>query len=224
MPIGLTIVTQPASEPVSLSEARLHCKVDIDDDNLLIGSLVRAARRYVERTGARQLVTATWMLTQDRFPRYSSSAVWQQYSDGLWDQRIPQTELSGRWWPDKAAIRLPKPPLQSITSITYIDGTGTQQTLSPTLYLVDTNTEPGRITPSYGNIWPIIRQQIASVQVTYVCGYGTAAQVPDTFKEAIKLLVNHWYVNREASMYPLPQPLALAVEALVMSEWHGEYS
>lgn len=224
MSIGLKLITPASATPVLTSEAKLHLKVDTDDDDSLINDLLAAATRYVEKAAARQFCTATWLASYDRFPRYSSSAVWQQYSDGLWDQRIPQTELSGRWWPDKAAIRLPRPPLQSIVSITYIDGTGTQQTLDPTTYLVDTNTEPGRITPSYGNIWPIIRQQIGSVQVTFVAGYGTPQAVPATMKIAIKMLIGHWYLNREAVAAPLPAKLELAVEALIDMEWPGTYA
>src|SRR4051812_14255213 len=54
-------------------------------------------------------------------------------------------------------IRVPMPPLQSITSVKYIDLSGTLQTLDPTGYAVDKNFEPGRIKPAYGTSWPSIR-------------------------------------------------------------------
>jgi len=224
MGYGLQLVSPPATEPLSVDgDVRPWLRLEVSDDDTLLAGLVTSAREYVERAAGLQLMPATWLLTSDRFPRYSSSAVWQQYSDGLWDQRIPQTELSGRWWPDKAAIRLPRPPLQSVTSITYVDGTGAQVTLAPANYLVDTARMPGRITPSYGNIWPIIRQQLNAVQVTFVAGFsplGTAPYpLPWALKTAMLLLLADWYENRGETA---PAPTVLdRVLALVDSVWRS---
>lgn len=62
---GLVLVTPPAEEPVTLSEMKLHLRVDIPDDDLLIEALIVAAREYVEMYTRRQLVTATWQLSLD---------------------------------------------------------------------------------------------------------------------------------------------------------------
>ena len=58
----LQIVTPPANEPVSLLEAKQHLRVDGDDDDLLIGSLIAAARQAAETQTGRQLITARWKL------------------------------------------------------------------------------------------------------------------------------------------------------------------
>lgn len=94
-------------------------------------------------------------------------------------------------------ISLPKPPLQSVSSITYLDTAGTTQTLSSSLYVVDTYSEPGRITPSYNAVWPSVRWQMNSVNITFIAGYASAAVVPDRIKTGIKFLVSQWYENRE---------------------------
>ncbi|MBN1807189.1 MAG: phage head-tail connector protein [Sedimentisphaerales bacterium] len=93
---------------------------------------------------------------------------------------------------------VPRPPLQSVTSIKYIDTDGVQQTLSSGIYDVDSQSEPGRIALAYGQSWPGIRGDINSVEVVYVAGYGdTADNVPERVKAAIKLLAGHLYEHRE---------------------------
>jgi hypothetical protein len=175
---GLTLQTPPSAEPVTLAEAKLFCRIDIPDDDALVGGLVRAARQYVENAYNRQLVSAAWMATVDRFPRYSSSAVWQYQSDAIWQQRLPITQLSGQWYPDRASIRLTRPPLQAVTGITYIDSvTQLRTTVDPSVYNVDTTTEPGRVAPAFGQIWPIVQQSLASVQVSFVAGYGPVTSI-----------------------------------------------
>lgn len=64
----LQLVTPPAGEPVSLAEAKQHLRVDGDDDDLLIGSLIAAARQAAETQTGRQLITARWKLVLDAFP------------------------------------------------------------------------------------------------------------------------------------------------------------
>jgi len=219
MPTGLVVVTPPAVEPVSLADLKLWLRQDISDDDNLIASLGLAARRLIEQTFDRALVTQVLQATYDRFPRYSSSAVWQYNSDAIWQQRLPVTQLSGQWYPDRASFRLPRPPLVSVASITYYDGTtGQLLTVDPATYNLDTSTEPGRVAPSYGNIWPIVRQQLASVKITFTAGYGSDASVPDTIKTAIKMLVGQWYENREEA-----GQMSDGVRNLVMSEWDAEY-
>lgn len=88
-------------------------------------------------------------------------------------------------------------PLVSVTSIKYYDTDGVQQTLSNTLYRVDTNTEPGRITEAYNESWPDIRLITNTIEIVYIAGYGTAEAVPDDVKVAIKMIVGHLYEHRE---------------------------
>lgn len=66
--MALNIITQPASEPITLTEAKLHCKVDHDDDDALITNLIQAAREEAEHELNRPLITQTWELTLDAFP------------------------------------------------------------------------------------------------------------------------------------------------------------
>lgn len=107
---------------------------------------------------------------------------------------VTQTlELVLDGFPD-GGIVVPMPPLQSVTTIKYIDEDGVQQTLSALLYSVDTNTVPGLITPAYGESWPDTRDEINAVRVRYVAGWAVA-DVPEDIKSWIKITVGTMYDN-----------------------------
>lgn len=95
-------------------------------------------------------------------------------------------------------INVPRPPLQSVTSIKYIDTDGNEQTLNAGVYTVDTVSMVGRIVLAYEQSWPQTRAQIQAVTVEYTAGYGDApADVLDDIIAAMKLHLGHLYENRE---------------------------
>lgn len=112
-------------------------------------------------------------------------------------------------------IILPRPPVASVTSITYVDGDGATQTLSSGDYLSDLSSEPAAISPAYGTEWPTTREQRAAVTVVYVSGHTTTAAIPKAIRQAILLLVGHFYENREASAATAMTELPMAVDALL---------
>src|SRR5688500_7412341 len=104
--MALTLVTAPsASDPViTLPEAKMHCRAMEIDEDALLTSLVTAATSWAESYTRRAFVTQTWDLKLESF--YDCD----YYRDG--------------------AVWLPKAPVASITSITYVDSNGTTQTWS----------------------------------------------------------------------------------------------
>lgn len=166
---SLQVSSEPAVEPVSTAEAKAHMRVDVSDDDTLIDAYIKAARIRLEEDTGRALITQTLVVKLDDFPLYENTA-----------------------------LLLPRPPLQSVTSITYIDEDGVQQTWDSSKYIVDTGSEPARITPAYDEVWPSARDQINAVTITYVAGYGDAAtDVPSDLIQAVKMLAAHWYEHRE---------------------------
>ncbi len=107
-----------------------------------------------------------------------------------------------------ARMKLPRPPLISVSSIQYVDSNGETQTVSTDDYVVYTNTEPGRIGLAYNATWPTTRRIPDAVTVTYLAGYdpgGSSAsddadEVPARAKAAIKLLVADMFEHREARL------------------------
>ncbi len=110
-------------------------------------------------------------------------------------------------------IRIPLPPLQSVTYLRYVSpDTGLETDLTVnTDYLVDVYSEPGWIMPG-ANGWPAIMDTINAVRVRFVAGYTT---LPPAIKQAIMLLAAHYYENREAVTMDKPTELPRSVDALL---------
>jgi uncharacterized phiE125 gp8 family phage protein len=84
-----------------------------------------------------------------------------------------------------------------VQSVNYRDLTRTNQVMPSTDYLVDIATNPGRITPQFGNIWPIPVPEIASVWVDFTAGYGpSATDVPEGIRQWILLRLSTLYERR----------------------------
>ena len=62
------LVEEPAVEPVALSEAKTHLRVDHQADDGLIESLIVAARTHVERETGLAMIEQTWRLYLDDWP------------------------------------------------------------------------------------------------------------------------------------------------------------
>lgn len=87
-------------------------------------------------------------------------------------------------------IRVPRPPLQSVTWVKYYDADGVQQTLSSALYFTATAGDPGRIVLKETATWPATESgRPESVEVRFVAGYGGRAAVPAEVKAAVLLIV-----------------------------------
>lgn len=66
---GETLTTAPATEPVLLGDLKTQLRIDtsVDDDNL--NDLIASARDHVEAVTGRALITQTWTIYYDSFPR-----------------------------------------------------------------------------------------------------------------------------------------------------------
>lgn len=106
-------------------------------------------------------------------------------------------------------IRLPRPPLQSVTQVQYVDEAGITQVLSSSTYVVDLNASPGRIYPAYEETWPSTRSQPNAVIVTYKAGKDSAADVPELVKWGVKQTVADMYQNRERSAVEAVQQIEM---------------
>lgn len=87
-----------------------------------------------------------------------------------------------------ATIPLPIWPVKEVSSIT-IKG----ETIDPEIYGVDTDSNPAVITTKS----PRNSCERGSVKIEFVAGFGTASDVPADLKQAVLLLVGHFYSNRE---------------------------
>lgn len=173
---NLVVYTEPAVEPVTLSEAKLFARVDTSDDDELITSLIKAARIMSETYTGR-----TWVHTTFHY-----------YLDRL------ELEALGM-----EPIILPTCPLKSdSTTITYYDDDGTEHTFAASGYTADVYSVPSRICLRSGQTYPSAVRDYNGIKVAFTAGYSEdATSVPEAAKTAIKIMVTDLYEHREDEAY-----------------------
>ena len=167
MRYALRLKTSPVTEPVSLAEAKLHLK--IESTEAAEDSLIQ--RLIVVARHHAETSTRRALVTQ----------TWTLALDGF----------------PGGVIEVPRPPLSSVTSITYIDPEGATQTVAADRYRVDAQREPGRLTPAWDESWPPTRPVSNAVEVEFTAGYGTPDKVPEDLRQALLLIVGRYYAHRE---------------------------
>lgn len=165
--MALVPTSLPATEPVSLAEAKLHLRVDHGDEDILILSLISAARLHLEHVLGRAFITQGWLYLVDD-------------------------------WPPGHSLNLPLAPVQSIVSVKVYDSDDVPATLSPSTYLLDGLSVPPRLVRRASNTWPRPGRIANGIEVSFVCGHGSLAnEVPAPLRQAVLLLVAHWYEHRQ---------------------------
>jgi len=159
--------TEPATEPVTLAEAKTHCRVDTSDDDTYLTALINLGRIYVEDILDITMITTVWEARYDVFP--------------LWELTLPRPPMAA----------------QTVTVIYRDESGTNQTITSVAGFQADPYVTPGRIYPLYNGVWPAVRGDENSVTVRWTAGYGAAASVPQNLKHLVLLLVAHWYANRE---------------------------
>lgn len=165
--------TAVATEPVSLAEAKVQVKrEDTTADDTFITRLITVARERAEAETRRALAAQTWTAYLDCFPKCGE-------------------------------IELPYPPVTAITHVKYYDENGQQQTLSSsTIYQSSLIRDPAIIALRSGQVWPLTElDRLDAVEIEFVCGYTSGVNtIPESIKQAMLLMIGHWYENREESV------------------------
>ena len=182
------VITPPTAEPVSLAEIKLYTRADESStaEDGLLQMLIIAAREYCEKYQNRAYITQTLELVLDAFPQCSQP------------------------------ISLPRGNLQAVSSVTYMDASGTDHNLDQSDYIVLPGEPMGQIAPV--EFWPVDALHMAgSVRIQYKAGYGdTADKVPARAKQAIQMLCAFWYDNRSAvAIGTVSAKLDFSVKALL---------
>jgi uncharacterized phiE125 gp8 family phage protein len=92
---------------------------------------------------------------------------------------------------------------------------GATQTLATNQYTVITSETGGKIVPAYNVTWPSVRWQYNAITVRMVVGW-LAPEFPSDLRQAMLLLISHWYENRETVVIgQAPSALPMATEAIL---------
>lgn len=195
--LAVTTASGAGDRPVSVAEAKEHLRiVDFTGDDDYIGGLIDAATTWCEDFCDRTFADKTYTVAFDDFPAL-------------------RTELP------RPPVRLNATAASATVTISYVAQSGATQTLTWAQsgsqdFRLDRDHVPSLIYPKYLETWPSTRLDDKAVQVTYLAGYGGAANVPTPAKHAIKMLVGHWYAAREAVLVgSISKEYEFAVAALL---------
>lgn len=200
--MSLILITPPGELPLTLEEAKLHLRIedDVTTEDALIERLIDAARAQVE-----------------------DSHCWIQLVTASYELRMDRFPVYG-------PIVIPRPPLQSVESVKYIDTDGTEQTFSSAQYVVDAKSihtpVRGEVLLAYGESWPSIRSEPNAVRVAFTCGFSPDASpsipVPPVIKQWMLLQIGAMFENREAVAEQGIQPVALGFVDRLLDPWDAK--
>lgn len=170
---SLRIETQPVNEPVTVQDVKGIMRLDSSADDTMIAGLITSAREALEKRTGRSLVNKGYVAYFDRFPQPG------QY------------------------LRIPMPPLVSVSAVNYLDQEQASQEWDSDEYIVASEQSPALILPKFPNVYPVAFFMPGSVQVHFTSGYlsggyGDAeSPIPERFRLAIQQLAMHWYDHPE---------------------------
>jgi uncharacterized phiE125 gp8 family phage protein len=164
------LLTPPAAEPIALADAKNFLRVEHDADDALIAALIAAARGAVERSTRRLLITQTWRIVLDRWPKLERDR--------------------------PCSLNSPVNPLQSITAARIFAEDGSAEAIDTAVFALDKASAPARIDCSPFNI-PSPGRALAGIELDVVAGYGAAADVPAPLAQAVRVLVAQSYEHRD---------------------------
>ncbi len=166
---SLKRLVAPAAEPITLSEAKSHLRVDTGFDDALITGFIKTAREWCEDYIDRAFVAQQLLMRLDGFP------------DEIELPRPPMV-VSGT---------------ATAVSVTYTTGDSlATATLSTASYRVDRDATPGVIRNIYNGSWPSHLLDQNSVAVTWWAGYVSVAEVPQRAKTAMLMCIHELYEKR----------------------------
>lgn len=204
MTFGLSRVAGEAvDEPVSLDDAKKHLRVDGNDDDDLIGTMITSARTSCEERMQRSIVPQSWVLTQSSFGH-----PWIEQHSGLQHALISNPgwyRAHSHRFPD--SVILPHPPIRTVESVQYLDVNRSRVTLDPSAYRLAVIGETLAMLRPVGQAWPQTAREPDAVIVTYSAGWAEVAQIPAPIISWIKLRIGALYENREefSAGEPIPQ-------------------
>ncbi|OPX87737.1 MAG: Phage gp6-like head-tail connector protein [Pelotomaculum sp. PtaB.Bin104] len=166
--MALKIKTQPASEPISLAEAKSHLRVDGTDEDTFIDGLISAAREDCEDFQSRAYITQTWELWLDNWPG----------SDCIDIPLPPLQSITSIKYYDTDGTEY------TMATVDYFVDTKS--------YVGRVVLAYGKAWPS------TTLRPANGVCIEFVAGYGdAAADLPAAVKQAMLLIIGDLYENRE---------------------------
>ena len=183
---NLVTVEEAVTEPVSLEDIYTFLRLDTDgsppshpDDDML-RSFITAAREKVEQVTRRTLtVGSTLKAIYSRFPVYKVYMGGTGFFDDDFEYR-------------NDAIELPRPPINSVSSVQYYDEDNVLRTFSTSNWFLVNESFTAKVVLVDGYTWPSTFRRDDALQITFTSGYepiGSPNPATNSIPELIKVAI-----------------------------------
>lgn len=179
-------LARPATEPVTLAEAKLWCRIEDDDtaQDAVLLLLIGAARERAEAITGRAFARRAFELRMDDFP-----------ANQAWTEKLRAAGSTA-----VTPVVIPRPPLVTLDSVTYATSSGDVAWVgSPQMWDIDSggDSNPARFVPAAGASWPAVEVRPGAVRVRFTAGYVTASQMPQRARLWMQARISSYFEQRE---------------------------
>jgi len=94
-------------------------------------------------------------------------------------------------------VELMRYPVKAIQEIKFVDADGADQVLVLEDCRID-YSEPLRLAPALNKSWPVVAPVLGAITIKFECGYADVASLRPSARQAILMMVGHFYNNRES--------------------------
>lgn len=164
-------IAAPSAEPISLATARLHLRLDTSG----------SPASHPDDSLVSSLITAVRQNAEDYTGLTIAYATYEMRADSFEDLQI-----SLQTW-----------PINSITSVSYVDLDGTSKTLTTSDYTLDDYCRPARLKAA--TVFPAAKE----VTIRFTAGFTDGQSpnpypMPKAIESAMLLMLGNLYDNRES--------------------------
>ncbi len=176
MCLKLKVISTAAIEPITVIDAKKYLRIDDDEDDFVVMGLIKQAREYCEEYQGKKYINQTIEGYLDYFPSGNGNIEFRDCS-----------------------------PVQYVESIKYTDKDGIEHVFGQENYSLDNVSFVNQIYLNYGKSWPstILKPQ-NGVKITFIAGFDSVSQIPETYKWAMilhmKLLYDDYKPEERAKL------------------------
>lgn len=188
---GSKLIEAPLSLAVRLSDVKSYLRIETNNEDVLLKTLIKTATKIIENYLQRAIITQTWKLTKDNFTSRFDSRKTSYNQEGV----IEATK--NEVYNEVQVIHLPMGTVQSIINLTTYNDDNVATIFNSASYTLDNINDKSRLVLNDQETWPSDLRLNSAIEINYITGYGdNHVDVPDDLKLAITMLTSNMYENR----------------------------